>query len=158
MKTILTTLFCLVAAQASALSCMRPDVATTFLQMNEVPEPVYVLRGTFEFDESLQSQGVVNEPRDPDPIPATFTGHGLTLDGFTSRFLRPVIVQPVCYGSWCGSMAAGEEVITFAKGVGDDIVLEANPCGSTVFYEPTQTMIDDLVSCIRGNRCEPKEF
>ena len=158
MRALLTLALCVLASHASALSCMRPDLATTFLQMNEVPEDVYVLRGSLEFDESLLPQGVVNEPREPEPIPAMFKGKGLTLDGFTYRFERPVTVQPVCYGPWCGSAVSGEEMITFGKVVAGAVIVEVNPCGTTTFYEPTQTMVDSVVGCIRGDRCEPKEF
>ena len=158
MRSLLILTLCLIAGQAAALSCIRPDVATTFLRMNEVPEDVYVLRGTLEFDESLLPQGVVNEERDPVLIPAMFIGKGLTLEGFTSRFERPVTVQTGCYGPWCGSAASGEELITFAKVLGEDIVIEVDPCGTTTFYQPTESMVDSVVSCIRGEKCESKEF
>ena len=158
MKAPLTAIFViLIAGQAGALSCMRPDVATTFNRMHEVPEDVYVLRGVLEFDESLLPEGVVNEERFPDPIAGTFKGKGLTLDGFTARFESDVTVQSVCFGPWCGSLASGIEVITFANVIGDDIIIEANPCGSNVFPSPTQEMADALQSCIRGEACETIE-
>ncbi|MEM9108370.1 MAG: hypothetical protein AAGC96_22245 [Pseudomonadota bacterium] len=159
MRTLISALLvCLSAGQATALSCMRPDVATTFNQMNAVPEDVYVLRGILTFDEGLLPQGVVNEERNPEPIPARFVGKGLTLDGFTARFESPVIVQSLCFGPWCGAVGAGDEIITFAKVLGDKIVVEVDPCGSTVFYEPTQSMVEDLKSCIRGDICESNEL
>lgn len=158
MKLWIAIALSLVANQAAALSCMRPDVATTFNQMNEVPEDVYVLRGTLDFDESLLPQGAVNEERTPEPIQATFNGNGLTLEGFTSSFGSPVVVQSICYGPWCGGVGSGKDLITFAKVIDDDIVIEVDPCGSTVFYEPTQSMIEDLKSCIRGGKCESNEL
>lgn len=158
MRLLLPFALCLLTSHAHALSCMRPDVATTFNQMNEVPEDVYVLRGTLAFDESLLPQGVINEERNPEPIQGFFRGRGLSLDGFTSRFESPVVVQSICYGPWCGSVGAGEELITFAKVMGDDIVIEVDPCGSTVFYEPTPDMVDALTACIRGERCDTNEL
>ena len=158
MKLATAAVLSVVTTQAAALSCMRPDVATTFNQMNAVPEDVFVLRGILTFDESLLPQGVFNEERNPEPIPARFVGKGLTLEGFTARFESPVIVQSVCFGPWCGAVGAGDEIITFAKVLGDKIVVEVDPCGSTVFYEPTQSMVEDLKSCIRGGTCESNEL
>ena len=157
MRLLLAIVLCISASQAAALSCMRPDAATTFNRMNDVAEDVYVLRGVLDFDESLLPQGVVNEERNPAPIAAMFTGMGLTLDGFTSRFESPVVVQSLCYGPWCGGVGSGETLITFAKVVDGTIVVEVDPCGSTVFYEPTLEMESDLISCIRGETCESKE-
>lgn len=137
-----------------ALSCMRADVTTTFNLMNEVPEDVYVLHGVLDFDESLLPQGVINEGRNPDPIPGRFEGLGLTLNGFTSTFDRPILVQSVCYGPWCGSVTAGEELIVFAKVLGEDVVVEVDPCGTTAFSDPTPDMEDTLTSCIRGEACK----
>jgi len=157
LKYSIAAALCLIASQAAALSCMPPDLATTFNRMNEVPEDVYVLRGKLDFDESLLPQGVVNEERHPAPISGTFAGEALTREGFVSRFVSPVIVQSVCYGPWCGGVGSGEDLITFAKVVDGAVVVEVDPCGSTVFYDPTPKMESDLISCIRGETCESKE-
>ena len=132
LKYSIAAALCLIASQAAALSCMPPDLATTFNRMNEVPEDVYVLRGTF-------------------------AGEALTREGFVSRFVSPVIVQSVCYGPWCGGVGSGEDLITFAKIIDGAVVVEVDPCGSTVFYNPTPKMESDLISCIRGETCESKE-
>lgn len=143
----------LLASDAVALSCLRPDVARTFNNANDIVEPVYILRGTLTFDERLMPQGVVNEPRDPAPVPALFKGLGLTLDGFTARFERPVTLQPQCAGPWCGSAVSGQEAIVFATVLGDDILINVGACGGQIFYDPTPQMEATLTSCIRGEAC-----
>ena len=154
---ILSALLACIATQSIALSCMRPDPVQSFHHATEVPEPIYILHGRLAFDESLLPEGMVNEPREPAPIPAHFDGMGLTLNGFTSRFERPVTLQSVCFGPWCGREVSGENVMLFAKVVGNDIIVESDPCGVNVFYDPTQEMLDQMTSCIRGETCEVKQ-
>ena len=148
----------LIAGQAQALSCLRPDVAESFNRANGIEEPVYILRGVLEFDPGLMPQGVVNEERNPDPVPARFTGRGLTLDGFTARFERGVTLQPLCFGPWCGSAEPGQDAIVFATVRGEDLVVEVNPCGGQIFYDPTEEMADVLTACLRGEACSPQPF
>ena len=145
----------LVAGQAAALSCLPPDVAASFQRAEAIEEPVYILRGTLTFDRTLMPDGVVNEPRTPAPVPAYFKGRGLTLDGFTARFERPVTLQPVCFGPWCGNAVPGKEAIVFATVLGDDVVIEVDPCGGSVFYDPTEDMARTLQTCLQGGASEP---
>ena len=145
----------LVAGPAAALSCLPPDVAARYQRAEEVPEPVYILRGVLNFDEGLMPQGVVNAERNPAPVPAYFKGKGLTLVGFTARYERPVTLQPICFGPWCGNAVAGQEAIVFATVTGDDVVIEVDPCGGSVFYDPTEDMARILQTCLQGGPCNP---
>ena len=159
MKTlILSVLLACTATQSIALSCMRPDPVQSFHRATEVPEPIYILHGRLTFDESLLPVGMVNTPREPAPIPARFEGMGLTLNGFTSRFERQVVLQSICFGPWCGREVSGEDSLLFAKVVGDQIIIESDPCGGNVFYDPTQDVLDQMTSCIRGEVCEVSNF
>lgn len=141
----------MMASQAAALSCMRPDPVQTFDRVSDDPAPYYLLYGTLEFDASQQPQAVVNAPTDPSPIPAQFRGHGLTLNGFTSRFDQTVTLQPVCAGSWCGRLEPAVKSLFFAKVQGEDVIITADPCGGTVFPEPQQSDLDAMTACINGN-------
>lgn len=154
LSLILSVVF---ATQGVALSCMRPDPVQSFHFANDIEEDVYILRGRVEFDENLLPEGMINRERNPDPITAYFKGHGLTLDGFTSRFERTVTLQPVCYGPWCGREVSNKDVLVFAKVVGDDIILESDPCGTNFFYDPTRKMLDQMQSCISGEACESSD-
>lgn len=152
MKTlILATLGAMIAGQAVALSCMRPDPVATFNRISEDSAPYYVLYGTLEFDASELPQGVVNKPREPAPIAAQFRGHGLNRNGFTSRFERGVTLQPVCFGPWCGSEMPGVKSLFFAKLDGDDVIISSDPCGGTTFPEPSRAALDAMTACINGN-------
>lgn len=144
----------LVTTQAAALSCMRPDAVATFNTLSGQPEGYYVLHGTLNFDATKQPKGVVNEERTPVPIAAQFSGFGLSQTGFTSRFDRAVILQPVCFGPWCGSEVPGMTSLFFAKAVGDQIIISSDPCGTTTFPEPKQSVLDAMTACVNGN-CPP---
>jgi len=149
----LALILLVLAGQAQALSCMRPDVADSFNRANDIAEPVYILRGVLTFDAALMPKDVVNEVRNPDPVPATFEGLGLTHDGFTTRFAGDLVLQPRCAGPWCGSTVPGQEVIVFATDLGDQLVVEIGACGGTVFQDPTPEMDAVLAACLRGEPC-----
>jgi hypothetical protein len=87
---IATALATLIAGQAVALSCMRPDPVGSFARFAEDDAFYYVLYGTLDFDASLQPKGVVNRERNLAPIAARFKGFGLTQNGFTARYENAV--------------------------------------------------------------------
>ena len=97
----------------------------------------------------------MNQPQpDPEPIPARFAGKALSLDGFTSDVTRPVIVQPVCFGPWCGGMASDKTVMAFAQVTEAGYVIASDPCGTWVFPAPTPEVLDAVTACLRGEACE----
>ena len=149
MKTLAMVLMVL-AGEAAALSCVRPDVVSSFQRAEEVPEDVYLLKGTLRFDPSLLPEGVINEERNPPPIPARFEGQALNRNGFTTPYARSVTLQPLCFGPWCGSAQPGQEAIMFATVRGADLVIAASPCGGQIFYEPTRQMEQQLIACMNG--------
>ena len=87
---IATALATLIAGQAVALSCMRPDPVGSFARFAEDDAFSSVLYGTLDFDASLQPKGVVNRERNLAPIGARFKGFGLTQNGFTARYENAV--------------------------------------------------------------------
>ncbi len=148
----------MIAGQAAALSCSRPDPARTFNALSTDEATYYVLYGTLDFDTQKLPQGVTNEERNPDPIPARFTGKGLSETGFDHDFTRDVTVQPLCAGPWCGSAPANVASLIFAKAVGDDIIIEASPCGGTIFPEPTKDTLDSMTACMAGDCVSAEPF
>lgn len=147
----------LIAGQAAALSCMRPDPVAAYQHALDAPDRFYVLHGQVAFDADLLPQGMVNVPRDPAPIAGVFSGAGLTRDGFKPTTLRDVTIQSSCAGPWCGRMRADTPHLMFAKLTDDGIVIEVGPCGGAVFPAPTSDMLDQMVQCIRGGPCVPAD-
>lgn len=145
----------LIANQSVALSCMRPDPIDSFQRFAAAPERYFVLYGTLTFDEDLLPEtDMINQTRDPDPIPGRFVGKGLTQDGFTSDYIGSVNLQVTCAGPWCGGAASGGEAVFFVPFTEPPVSLIAEPCGSMIFPEPSQATLDMLTSCMQGGTCE----
>ncbi len=150
----------LAATQAPALSCIPADPVRTFQTVNEAEESYVALYGTFVFDTSLLPPGVMmGQPAAPEPapIPVRFTGKALSLDGFTGTVSRPVILQPLCAGPWCGGMASDTLALAFAKVTDAGYVVEADPCGFALFPEPGPDTLAQMTACMRGDTCEPSD-
>ena len=142
----------LIGAQAHALSCLRPDPIVTFQQLAAAPEEYHVLYGELSFDEDALPPAVSNDPN-PVPIPARFVGKGLSADGFTIPYISNVELQISCAGPWCGSARSGVDAVFFVAAAGQPRTVEAGPCGGMIFEEPTQAVLDMLITCMQGGAC-----
>jgi len=142
------------ATQAAALSCLRPDPIDTFHRVAAAEESYYVLYGQLDFDAGALP-GLVDQRRvlEPEPIPARFTGKGLTRSGFDADYSAAVDLQIRCAGPWCGSANAGVDAVIFARVDDGAVTVEVGACGGTIFENPGQPVLDMLASCMRGERC-----
>ena len=144
----------LIAGQANALSCMRPDPISTFNRVAAAPESYYVLYGTLRFDADALPPSFVDQlGADPEPIDAFFRGKGLTRNGFTSDYISPALLQVDCVLNYCGSAQSDIEALYFVRADNDPVVMTADPCGAMIFPEPTQAVLDQLTACMQGNGC-----
>lgn len=142
----------LVASDAAALSCARPDLAQSFARAEAVSETVYLLRGTLTFDTTrLPEMDALAPDPDPAPIPARFEGFALNAGGFTTPYAQDVTLQPRCLGPWCGGAESGEEAIMFATVTDKGLVIEAWPCGGQIFYDVTPQMVRQAQACFNGS-------
>ncbi len=154
------TAFALIAGPAVALSCLAPDVANTFIHLDEAPETYVVIHGTLTFDEGALPQTNWEDqaatPTDT-PIPARMSGMSLTPDGFTASFERAMTFNPKCLGPWCASAVSGSEVMAFVEYRDGGYVFSLGPCYAKGFFEPDQATLDQAVACMRGESCTPAE-
>ncbi|MEM9786562.1 MAG: hypothetical protein AAF801_08675 [Pseudomonadota bacterium] len=151
---LLASSFALLAGQGHALSCIRPDPIATFKQLAGAPENYFVLYGEMIFDEGLLPPAVSDLPvAAPDPIPAQFRGKGLTRQGFTSDYISPVTLEIGCAGPWCGSARSGGGAIYFVEAKDPPVTMVAGACGGRIFTDPSQAVLDMLVSCMQGGPC-----
>lgn len=140
-----------IAGQATALSCMQPNPVNTFARISGADETYYLLYGTLDFDSSKQPQGVVNKPRDPAPIAATFDGFALDQSGFNTPYRTAAVLQNTCAGPWCGSQEPGVKSLFFAMVQGSQIVITASPCGGSIFPNPQSSVLNAMTACMNGN-------
>ena len=149
----------LAATQAAALSCIRPDPAQSFRMAQESPDRYVVLYGSLSADPALfpPSDGSFTQPLpailDPAPVPATFTGHSLTREGFTRDASGPLLLQPTCAGPWCGGPPGPGLLLVFARLTEAGQVIEIDPCGTWVFPDPSLAMLELMAACLRGEAC-----
>lgn len=152
--TLLALCLTLLAQQAIALSCIRPDPIDTFQRVAVAPEPYFVLYGQLTFDEGDLPPGVLDAPEGaPATILAQFRGKGLTLDGFTADYISPAVLQVTCLGPWCGAAQSGVDAIYFVRADKTPVEMEAGPCGGMIFEQPDEATLEMLVSCMRGGPC-----
>tara|TARA_R100001369_G_scaffold17418_3_gene32714 strand:- start:4336 stop:4800 length:465 start_codon:yes stop_codon:yes gene_type:complete len=147
-KTLLTIAALLTASQAQALSCMRPDAATSFDQASASEFPYRVLTGTLT---APPASGTTESK--PVSLLGTLTGQGLTADGFTAPFDGNVVLQVTCAGPWCGSAPASGPFLAFARIDGETPVIELDACGSWLFPAPDQATLDRLTTCMQNGAC-----
>lgn len=148
---VLACMVSLIAGQATALSCMRPDPTASFARASASDDTYYVLYGTLDFDASALPQDVENRARQPDPVPAVFRGNGVSKTGFNLRLDVPVTLQSVCAGPWCGTTQPNTPALIFARVRDDQIVVEIGPCGGQVFLEPSQADLTAMTQCMNTN-------
>lgn len=142
------------AGPASALSCLAPDVASSFGWAAEAEEAYVVLHGTFSFASPPSSlTGDINAPREVS-YTATFMGEALGRSGFAPVGDLAVTVTHGCAAAWCGSLAADVPTIAFVEKQADSYALTVGPCGGQAFARPTQQMIQQIEACMRGDTCE----
>lgn len=142
------------AGQASALSCVRPDVAGTF-QSVSAPEDTYiVLLGTFSFATPPPQTGLALNPESIS-LPARFDGQYLGPERFVDGPAFDITLNFTCAASWCGSMRsdAGRS-LAFARQTSQGYVLDVGPCGGRVFTRVVDADVQRVEACMRGEACE----
>lgn len=153
---MLAAALALIAGQASALSCIRPDPIDTFQRLAAAEESYFVLSGTLTFDEDLLPPGVSqNQTPAPEVIPARFNGMGLTRDGFVNAYVSPINLQVTCAGPWCGSAQSGMEGVFFVEATKPLATVIADPCGGMIFAPVSDAQKEMLTSCMAGGTCQP---
>lgn len=158
MKILLPFALAVIATQASALSCLRPDPIQSFQVAAGAEAEYLILKGKFAFDANLLPQSEVASGLVlPQPVAAEFRGQSLTVDGFTNPLTGLITVMPVCIGAFCGGLTPGVEVIAFARKQDNIYVVDADPCGAWVFT-PDAVTEAALAACVRGEPCVPTPF
>jgi hypothetical protein len=158
-NAILLALSVAVPGPALALSCLAPDVARTYLQLDEAEERYIAVHGVLTFDASkLPKTDMQDQASTPDstPLPAQLTGQSLSAEGFTTPFDRSITLDVRCFGPWCAGAASGAEILGFVELRDSGPVLTLDPCSSTSFPEPDEAMLNTAVRCMQGGACKPE--
>jgi hypothetical protein len=152
-KALLIAALTFVAGQASALSCMRADVARTFHWAADAEERYLVLLGEFTFIEPEVDSADLNDSQSV-IVPATFEGSYLGADGFVSGAALDVTLNFNCAGPCFASLESNSgPIMAFIEQTPDAYTLNVGPCYSTVFIQPTPSDIERVEACMRGEDC-----
>ncbi|MBJ3761637.1 hypothetical protein ILP92_02585 [Maribius pontilimi] len=145
----------LAAPPASALSCLKPDLARSYLAAEQSEDVYSVILGALEFDASAPP---FNGTRALETsIPARINGRVLGQDGFANYISRNIVLQVSCVAdAWCGSaMAPGSRVMAFLRHAGDGLVLDLDPCPQWLFADPSAEQVARVADCFTGGPCVP---
>ena len=157
MKRFFALLLCIAPVQAGALSCLPHDPLRTFHELSQAPETYNIATGMIAFDKSrLPQTDTTGQPPSETVIPATFTGHALSRNGFNTAFTRKIDLRVQCFAHWCGGLETGSVILAFVeRGKRDRITID--PCGGHAFPNPTRKQLRQMQSCISGGPCpKPK--
>ena len=149
----------LASGPALALSCMRPDVATSYRDAADSADSYLVVLGRLTHDEPASAETMRNPDRVDDP-PQTFeariAGHFLNGESFGGDIAVPVTVTVGCVSVWCAPVPPAEaEVLAFVRHDAEGYYLDVGPCGGRYFTDPTQEQIDRVLACHAGGDCAP---
>ena len=143
-----------VGTQATALSCIQPDVTNDYGRAAASEDEHIVVLGDLMFAEQhFPEPEDINEPtQNGAEIIGWFNGHSLSPGGFDRRFERDVTLRFSCAGPWCGGTAPGTHM-AFLKREGSSYIMTLGPCGGMVYRDPTEVQKSQAISCMRNKDC-----
>lgn len=144
-----TTLLAVSASQASALSCIRPDVTDAFKTASASDLTYFVVHGGFQFTPPPKSDAPETKT-----VEADFSGRLLTGAGFTQEVAAPITINMTCEASWCAEIEPEAEYIAFIEQQDDALVFRVGPCYGLAFKDPALDDVKRLENCAQGGACE----
>jgi hypothetical protein len=154
---LIVAILVILATQATALSCMRPDPVRSYNTAADAEELYLVALGKVSFDASKLPKAEGNTSPERTRIPARIEGKALSKTGFDYPFERDITVEVLCFGPWCGGGVPGETYLAFLRKTEEGYVMTADPCWSMAFSQPSQEDISRVVQCHKTGRCMPHQ-
>lgn len=145
----------LVTPNASALSCMRPDLGAAMERAKESDKLYYIFVGTYRpQDPGIVTDYMPNNEKKTGPKDTVmwFDGRILGQQKWQDSVVRqlPVTVKTSCAGPWCSSPPrGGEKFIAFVEArSGQPALLRIGPCPEWLFrVDPNGRQLDLLRDC-----------
>jgi len=137
------------AGSASAFSCVRPDVVSSFERADQRNEGFVLALGSLE----RIGPNVMDGPETGDPnrrvgygFPARFDGRLATSDGFLAERAFDVTVEVSCVSAWCGGDSTSDYGLYFLRSDGTGAyALESDPCGGFFFDTPEEHQLMEVI-------------
>lgn len=147
---LLTGLCVVLASQAAALSCMKPNIGRTFNYVQESSDIFSMALGT------VTAKGVIPKYKDGKArhIPSKFKGIFLGPNGQTEEREVDITVDAICLAHWCGGFPETEkDMLVFLKKTDAGYRLESGPCDGHYKIGPTPKEVRSLQKCMRRGKC-----
>jgi hypothetical protein len=150
LKHIAISVAIFAAGPASALSCLRPEVGSSFERADQREEAFVVALGSLE----RSGPNVMDGPETGDSnmrvgygFPARFTGRLATSGGFNADRALDVTVEVGCVSAWCGDDSLSDYGLYFLRlDEAGSYALEAGPCGGFFFGNPEEHQLMEVIS------------
>ncbi|WP_069298545.1 hypothetical protein [Neptunicoccus sediminis] len=146
----------LFAAEARALSCLRPNLAEAFNRFQDSEDTYIIALGKIR-PTGTEPPYTEGKPR---TIPAKLTGRFMGLDGFGADFTRELTIQTHCLAHWCGGLPAtpNEDHLMFLRRTDAGLVLDMQACPDGTLSLPSEDRIDLLQSCLTRGKCTESDL
>lgn len=152
MKHLLTAAcLALISTHASALSCLAPHVANSYLRADQSEAKVAILLGQIAFDGTDVTQDQMQEGI---TLPGRFTGVQLGPNGQSAQMTQDITVSLSCLGPWCGDISTAPNTVSFVDVTDNAYTITSNACGGVQFSADEPGVLDALQSCLSGGACE----
>ena len=154
MIRIMAVLFLLLPGPATALSCVFPDLATTYKELAAAPQSYVIVYGRYGANPARLSQS-----RHADILRYKFSGNLIGPNGIGAAFNQPVVVtrskpRPQ-FADPGGSIATDRAVLLFFEKLGGKYLMDASICGFRQFYDPSNQDLRKVSRCMKGLSCRP---
>lgn len=140
---------------ALALSCMRPDVATSYVSAAQSKDAYLVVLGELRHD----IPPIENDLSKETPslgVAGKFVGKSLSNAEFAQSVDLDIQMNLTCASVWCARLPAQkEQVLAFLKHTAQGYVLDLGPCDLWMFRDPTPEQVNRVLSCNNGDDCKP---
>jgi hypothetical protein len=157
MRVMLVSLiFLVLASQVSALSCLRPNVAKTFNQLQQVEDVYRIGVGKIRLTAAVHKF----EGGKPRTTKAEFRGKFLGLNGLVAEQRLAITIQTHCLAHWCGGIPQDSTIehLVFLRQSPTGEVLDMGACPDGILSTPTGLRVETLQSCLRRGKCTDSEI
>lgn len=152
---VLAAAMSVLGQHATALSCMKPNLARSFNHYAEAEESFVIAIGKVSYSQPVPKykQG---EPRS---VSAELAGGLLGLTGFGENQSIPVTVNTSCLHVWCGAIPRpNQEIIAFLEKTPAGYVMTNAPCPGVFQMAPSDREKRIVQSCLKRGKCRERDI
>lgn len=163
MKQVLPTALALCAivagGPASALSCLTPSVTESYNLAANSDDNIMIVHGALTHGNPTLPEVDPAAPEELE-VPVTLDAMAMTPTGFTQPIKGTIPMVLQCVAGSCATLPAEGDVLAFIVLPDDpqaeEPTLYVDPCGMTLFADPTEAQLQEVVSC-QENGCSADE-